>query len=66
LEILQFVNSKLAHFKHIRGGIVFVDAVPKDVCSPSGKILRRVIKVDLAHKKPFGETFPKRSTDSKL
>lgn len=40
-EIIAFVQGKVANHKRLRGGIVFVDAVPK---SPSGKILRRILR----------------------
>jgi acyl-coenzyme A synthetase/AMP-(fatty) acid ligase len=53
-EIQAAVNSKLANFKHLRGGIVFLDAVPR---TASGKILRRVIKADFANAKVYGESF---------
>lgn len=35
------VETKTAKYKWLKGGIIFVDAIPK---SPSGKILRRVMK----------------------
>ncbi|PMD39344.1 acetyl-CoA synthetase-like protein [Hyaloscypha variabilis F] len=40
-RIHQHINAKVAHHKRLRGGIIFVDAIPK---SPSGKILRRELK----------------------
>ncbi|OQV10171.1 AMP-binding enzyme domain-containing protein [Cladophialophora immunda] len=40
-EIVQWMNAKVANHKKLRGGVKFVDAVPKSV---SGKILRRVLK----------------------
>lgn len=40
-ELLSFVEGKVAGHKRIRGGIRFVEEIPK---SPSGKILRRVLK----------------------
>ncbi|KIX08854.1 uncharacterized protein Z518_03511 [Rhinocladiella mackenziei CBS 650.93] len=40
-KIHQWLNSRVANYKKLRGGIVFVDTIPK---SPSGKILRRVLK----------------------
>ncbi|KAF2405502.1 4-coumarate-CoA ligase-like protein [Trichodelitschia bisporula] len=40
-EINEFVNSKVASHKRLRGGIFFIDEVPK---GSSGKILRRVLK----------------------
>jgi len=38
-EIVAWTGKKLAHYKQLRGGIVFVDAIPKN---PSGKLLRRL------------------------
>jgi len=40
-HVRQLVEGKTAHYKYLRGNVVFVDAVPK---SPSGKILRRLLK----------------------
>lgn len=40
-ELIDYVSSKVVQYKKLRGGIRFIDAVPK---SPSGKLLRRVIK----------------------
>jgi acyl-coenzyme A synthetase/AMP-(fatty) acid ligase len=40
-EIADFVASKVANHKRLRGGVRFVDEIPK---SASGKILRRVLK----------------------
>ena len=40
-KIIDWMNSKVANHKKLRGGIKFVDAVPK---SPSGKLLRRLLK----------------------
>lgn len=40
-EIEAFVKEKLASHKWLRGGVVFVDTVPK---SPSGKILRKELR----------------------
>ncbi|PLB33317.1 acetyl-CoA synthetase-like protein [Aspergillus candidus] len=39
--IKEFVKSHLAHYKQLRGGVVYVPAIPK---SPSGKILRRELR----------------------
>lgn len=41
--VQQFVASKLAPHKQLRGGVVFTEAIPK---SASGKILRRILKVE--------------------
>ncbi|TVY47242.1 putative 4-coumarate--CoA ligase [Lachnellula occidentalis] len=40
-EIVEWLTKKVAHHKRLRGGIRFVDVVPK---SASGKILRRLLK----------------------
>jgi acyl-CoA synthetase (AMP-forming)/AMP-acid ligase II len=40
-EILGWINDQVSHHKKIRGGIQWVDAVPK---SATGKILRRVLR----------------------
>ncbi|PIA92653.1 4-coumarate--CoA ligase-like 1 [Cercospora beticola] len=40
-EIIEWLGKKVAHHKKLRGGIRFIEEVPK---SPSGKILRRVLK----------------------
>ena len=40
-KIISWMNAKVANHKKLRGGVRFVDAVPKSV---SGKILRRILK----------------------
>jgi acyl-coenzyme A synthetase/AMP-(fatty) acid ligase len=40
-EILKFVEEHKAPYKWIKGGIEFVEVIPK---SPSGKILRRLLR----------------------
>jgi len=40
-EIINWLGSKVANHKKLRGGVRFVDEIPKSV---SGKILRRVLK----------------------
>lgn len=40
-DIMDHVASKVVQYKKLRGGVHFIDIVPK---SASGKILRRVIK----------------------
>ena len=40
-EIIEFVSSRVAPVKKLRGGVEFVDQIPK---SASGKILRRVLR----------------------
>jgi 4-coumarate--CoA ligase len=41
-EIATWLAGKVAHHKKLRGGVKFVDEIPK---SASGKILRRVLKL---------------------
>ena len=40
-KIKLLFEEHTARYKWLKGGIVFVDAIPK---SPSGKILRRIMK----------------------
>ncbi|KAE8450028.1 hypothetical protein EG329_007167 [Mollisiaceae sp. DMI_Dod_QoI] len=40
-EIKDFVKKSMADYKQLRGGVVFMDAIPK---SPSGKILRKDLR----------------------
>ncbi|TFK24405.1 acetyl-CoA synthetase-like protein [Coprinopsis marcescibilis] len=40
-DISKYVAMRKAGYKHLRGGIRFIDSIPK---SPSGKILRRILK----------------------
>jgi 4-coumarate--CoA ligase len=40
------VKKNMADYKQLRGGVVFMDAIPK---SPSGKILRKDLR-ELARK----------------
>jgi acyl-CoA synthetase (AMP-forming)/AMP-acid ligase II len=49
-EIIAWLNGKVANHKKLRGGIKFVETIPKSV---SGKILRRVLKEQA--KKEFRE-----------
>jgi acyl-CoA synthetase (AMP-forming)/AMP-acid ligase II len=41
-EIVDWLSTKVTHHKRLRGGVRWVDEIPKSV---SGKILRRVLKV---------------------
>jgi 4-coumarate--CoA ligase len=43
-QIKSWVEAKLAKYKRLDGGVVFVPAIPK---SPSGKILKRVLKEEM-------------------
>jgi acyl-coenzyme A synthetase/AMP-(fatty) acid ligase len=40
-KVARRLNGRVANYKKLRGGVRFVDAVPK---SASGKILRRILK----------------------
>ncbi|XP_064603562.1 uncharacterized protein LOC135468982 isoform X2 [Liolophura sinensis] len=42
--IKKFVDEKVTSFKRLRGGVGFLESIPK---SPSGKILRRTLKSQL-------------------
>lgn len=50
--IVEWMNSKVASHKKLRGGVRFVDEVPK---SASGKILRRVLKEQSKEEAAKGE-----------
>uniref|UniRef100_T1H1B7 AMP-binding enzyme C-terminal domain-containing protein n=1 Tax=Megaselia scalaris TaxID=36166 RepID=T1H1B7_MEGSC len=39
--IQKYVADKMPHYKHLTGGVYFVDSLPR---TPSGKILRRKAK----------------------
>jgi ribosome assembly protein SQT1 len=40
-EILKYVEDHKARYKWLKGGVEFIDVIPK---SPSGKILRRLLR----------------------
>lgn len=40
-QIKDFVKANVSQYKQLRGGVVFLDSIPK---SPSGKILRRELR----------------------
>ncbi|KAL7727784.1 hypothetical protein ACLKA6_019726 [Drosophila palustris] len=40
-EVIQFVQERASPAKRLRGGVIFIDEIPKN---PSGKILRRVLR----------------------
>ena len=40
-QIKNFVKENVAQYKQLRGGVVFMDAIPK---SPAGKILRKDLR----------------------
>lgn len=47
-EVVDFVAAKVAPYKKLRGGVEFVDQIPKN---PSGKILRRLLRKKEAERK---------------
>lgn len=49
-DIHQFLESRVAPHKKLRGGIEFIDAIPK---AASGKILRRVLRAKNAAEQQF-------------
>jgi len=44
-EIIKFLHEKVAHHKRLRGGVTFLDEIPKSI---SGKILRKVLRAQVA------------------
>lgn len=40
-EIAKWIEPKVARYKHLRGGVAIIDAIPKN---PSGKILRKILR----------------------
>lgn len=48
-KIVKWLEDKVAPHKRLRGGVRFIDEIPKSV---SGKILRRVLKEKLAKESP--------------
>jgi acyl-CoA synthetase (AMP-forming)/AMP-acid ligase II len=47
-QVVDFVDSKVAPYKKLKGGVEFVREIPK---SPAGKILRRTIREEFARKR---------------
>ncbi|XP_034838793.1 luciferin 4-monooxygenase-like isoform X1 [Maniola hyperantus] len=48
-EIVSYITEKVAPWKRLRGGVIFVDEIPK---TPSGKILRRKLRQLLSKQRP--------------
>ena len=44
-EIRHFVDTRVAAHKQLKGGVVFIDAIPT---SATGKLLRRELKAQLS------------------
>ncbi|CAD6577514.1 MAG: hypothetical protein ASARMPREDX12_008381 [Alectoria sarmentosa] len=51
-DIMQWLQAKVANHKRLRGGVRFVDEVPK---TASGKILRRLLKVKAQEEEEKGQ-----------
>ncbi|KAI9828290.1 MAG: hypothetical protein M1819_006628 [Sarea resinae] len=51
-DISKWVEEHMAKYKWLRGGIEFVDAIPR---SPSGKILRRLLRDQHPGRKPVAK-----------
>jgi len=51
-QIKDFVKANASGYKQLRGGVVFLDIIPK---SPSGKILRRELRDMVPREKKVGE-----------
>ncbi|KAK0719705.1 hypothetical protein B0H67DRAFT_552015 [Lasiosphaeris hirsuta] len=55
-DIAKWMESKVARYKQLKGGVVFTDAIPKN---PSGKILRKQLRERA--EKEIGDSVPKTS-----
>ncbi|KAL2127824.1 hypothetical protein VTI74DRAFT_10113 [Chaetomium olivicolor] len=55
-DVARWMEGKVTRYKWLKGGVVFVDAVPKN---PSGKILRKILRERAA--KEVGDSAPKPS-----
>ncbi|XP_044255601.1 probable 4-coumarate--CoA ligase 1 [Tribolium madens] len=42
-DLEEYFKNKVAHYKHLKGGIAIVDSIPKNA---SGKIMRRQLKLE--------------------
>ena len=42
-DVAKFVEDRVAPVKRLRGGVKFIEAIPKN---PSGKILRRILRAE--------------------
>ncbi|KAL4907354.1 hypothetical protein BDW74DRAFT_176127 [Aspergillus multicolor] len=41
LSVMEYLREKVVHYKHLRGGVIWTQQIPK---SPSGKILKRALR----------------------
>lgn len=47
-EVAKWVEERVAQYKKLRGGVLFVDSIPK---SPAGKILRKILREEAKKEK---------------
>jgi hypothetical protein len=52
-EIVNWMAARVAKHKKLRGGIVWIDEIPK---STTGKILRQILKTNVRVTKPMAAT----------
>jgi len=45
-DISKFVSEKVSNYKRLRGGVVAIDALPRNT---TGKVLKKVLKDKAAH-----------------
>jgi acyl-coenzyme A synthetase/AMP-(fatty) acid ligase len=41
IDITEFLNARVSSYKRLRGGVAFVDEIPRNV---NGKIMRNILK----------------------
>lgn len=41
-KVTKYVNAKVAHYKKLKGGVKFIESIPRN---PNGKILRNELKI---------------------
>ncbi|KAL4972657.1 hypothetical protein BDW66DRAFT_169379 [Aspergillus desertorum] len=41
LSVMEYLRGKVGHYKHLRGGVIWIEQIPK---SPSGKILKKELR----------------------
>ena len=51
-EVKKFVEGKVVRFKYLKGGVEWLDSIPKN---PSGKILRRQLRDEWKKKSQQGQ-----------